>query len=95
MFIISSHKTRQFPLVDELIVSMAHMETLEDPTKDLVTLTFSMHAAGAPFCLSVARLISVKIVPFTTPGVLGTIFDSLIKFFWGKRFALKPWGQGD
>ena len=28
-------------------------------------------------------------------GFYGTLFNSLIKFFLGKRFARKPWGHGD
>ena len=33
--------------------------------------------------------------PFISPGVYKDhVFDNASKFFWGKRFALKPWGQG-
>ena len=89
-FSFSSYiSTRLFTLVDVLIESMAHMESSGVPSDNPVTLTYSMHTAGAPFCLSVARLISVKFVPFTTPGVLdGTLFDSLIKFFRGRGLLL-------
>ena len=37
----------------------------------------------------------VCLVPLFTPGVhKDHVFDNTSKFFWGKRFALKPWDQG-
>ena len=34
--------------------------------------------------------------PFISPGVhKDNVFDIASKFFQGKRFAFKPWGQGD
>ena len=41
------------------------------------------------------RLLSGVQLPLLTLVVIGTIFDYLIKFFQGKRFARKPWGLGD
>ena len=38
---------------------------------------------------------TVCLVPLFTPGVhKDLVFDNASKFFWGKRFALKPWDQG-
>ena len=38
---------------------------------------------------------TVCLVPLFTPGVhKDLVFDNISKFFWGRRFALKPWDQG-
>merc|ERR1712002_1373547 len=65
------------------------MESSQIPFEKTVTQTNSMHTAKAPFSLSIVRLSSVKFVPFMTLGFLiGTLFDSLIKFFRGRGLLL-------